>query len=90
MIAWLAVGRDQAVVTHESALELHELSDIIPGAIHLTVPRRFRNRRKPSGVLLHTVVEPLSEEQVVIREGIRVATPERAIVDSASSGAELA
>lgn len=30
--AWLAVGREQAVVSHRSALELWDLSDLIPDA----------------------------------------------------------
>ena len=34
----------QAVVSHESALVLHELSEVLPGKIHLTVPPRFRKR----------------------------------------------
>jgi predicted transcriptional regulator of viral defense system len=28
--SWLVVGADRAVVSHESALELHELSDVLP------------------------------------------------------------
>ena len=30
----------QAVVSHESALAIHNLSDLLPGKVHLTVPRR--------------------------------------------------
>src|SRR5215218_8190838 len=41
--AWLAVGKDIAVVSHESALELWELGDLIPDAVHLTVSRNRRN-----------------------------------------------
>ena len=36
--AWLVLGRDVAVVSHESALELWDLSDLIPDAIHLPYP----------------------------------------------------
>src|SRR5439155_7104150 len=32
----------QAVVSHESALVLHELSELLPAQIHLTVPPGFR------------------------------------------------
>src|SRR5687768_11843117 len=35
---WLAVGKDTAVVSHESALDLLDLSDVIPNSVHITVP----------------------------------------------------
>src|SRR5258708_4740604 len=34
LAAWLAAGRDATVVSHESALEIHELSDVVPDATH--------------------------------------------------------
>jgi len=34
-------GAPQAVVSHETALTIHELSDVMPDKIHLTVPRGF-------------------------------------------------
>ena len=37
--AWLALPRS-AVVSHESALELYELSDVIPNAVHITLHGR--------------------------------------------------
>src|SRR5258708_39093591 len=56
--AWLAFGRERAVVSHESALDLHELSDVIPDAIHLTVSRSRRYLPSLSGVRLHTTTDP--------------------------------
>ena len=41
--AWLAIGKDAAVVSHESALDLWDLSDVIAAAVHLTVPRVQRS-----------------------------------------------
>lgn len=54
--AWLAVGRDVAVVSDESALDLRDLSDITPAAVHLTVPRAqcSLGNRPPTGVTVHT------------------------------------
>src|SRR5919106_3865582 len=41
-----------AVVSHESALELDDLSDVIADQVHVTVPRA--QRRKPiEGVVIH-------------------------------------
>lgn len=83
---WLVVGQDRAVVSHESALELHGLSDVLPDQVHLLVDRRDRWVRPPSGVVLHTSRNPLQEDEVVTREGIRVTAPIRSILDAASSG----
>lgn len=84
--AWLALGREQAVVSHESALDLFGLSDVVPNAVHLTVPRRQRYLSAPEGVRLHTVDPPLDTNEVVERDGVRVTAPARTIVDAAESG----
>src|SRR6266540_4557955 len=51
---WMAVGMEKAVLSHESALALLDLSDNIPDHVHLLVPRRYRGLRRPPGVVLHT------------------------------------
>ncbi|HEY2142263.1 MAG TPA: hypothetical protein VGG98_09415 [Solirubrobacteraceae bacterium] len=40
--SWFAVGTGRAVVSHESALELHELSDVLPNTVLLLVDHRHR------------------------------------------------
>lgn len=45
-------GEPQAVASHETALRLHGLSDLMPGKVHLSVPKGFR-KRPPKGVVLH-------------------------------------
>src|SRR5665213_1567333 len=42
MAAWLAIGRDTSLVSHESALDLLDLSDVVPTSIHLLIPRTRR------------------------------------------------
>src|SRR5260221_5020528 len=42
----------QAVASHETALGLHGLSDVIPSRIHLTVPPAFR-KKVQRGCVLH-------------------------------------
>jgi len=51
---WLWSGQ-AGVFSHETALMLHDLSDVLPGRIHLTVPGGWRERRLrvPEGVVLH-------------------------------------
>jgi len=84
--AWLAVGKDVAVVSHESALDLHDLSDVIPNAAHLTVPRSMRNLPKLPGVKIHTTTRAFAAGDVVTREGMRVTSVARTIADAAAWG----
>ncbi len=72
----------QAVVSHRTALALHGLSDLFAVAIHLTVPPGFR-KRPPRGWVLHRAeIDPADAEE---REGFRVTTPLRTLVDVADS-----
>jgi predicted transcriptional regulator of viral defense system len=68
----------EGVISHESALELYELSDVHPRRIHVTVPRAHRIRRKvPTAYRIHH--EDLGPRDVGRLEGIPIVTPERAI-----------
>src|ERR1700691_441139 len=75
--AWLTVGTDRAVVSHESALLLHGLSDVLPNTVHLLVSREHRGVRAPSGVTLHTATAPIPDSDITTRNGIRVSNPAR-------------
>jgi predicted transcriptional regulator of viral defense system len=78
---WLAVGAEKAVLSHQSALALLELSDAIPDAAHLLVPRRHRGLRRPPGVVLHT--RPDDEDvPTVWRDGLPLTAPARTLVDA--------
>jgi predicted transcriptional regulator of viral defense system len=83
---WLAVGAERAVVSHESALELHGLSDVLPNTVHLLVGRDDRGIRRPQGVTLHTTTKALESSEVVSRDGIRLTDPVRSILDAAGAG----
>jgi hypothetical protein len=67
------------VVSHESALALHDLGDANPARVHLTVPPGFR--RVGHGVVLHTAELP--DTDVEMWEGFRVTTPLRSVADAA-------
>lgn len=84
--AWLIVGTQRAVVSHESALVLHGLSDVLPNTVHLLVSREHRGARAPSGVTLHTATTPIPDSDIATRHGMRVTTPARTIIDAAHSG----
>jgi predicted transcriptional regulator of viral defense system len=72
----------QAVVSHESALILHDLSELLPRKIHLPVPPTFR-KPAPEGVVLHKA--KLQGDEVEEREGFRVTTALRTLLDSVAS-----
>jgi predicted transcriptional regulator of viral defense system len=80
MAAWLALGKT-AVVSHDTALELHDLSDVIPSQVHLTVPRSRRNLPKLPGVWIHTTLHEVEAADVVQREGMSTTSVVRTIVD---------
>jgi predicted transcriptional regulator of viral defense system len=86
VVAWLAVGKDVAVVSHESALDLLGLSDVIPDAVHLTVPRTKRHLPHLSGVTIHTTTRPLPPADIAFRDGVRLTAAARTIADAAEAG----
>lgn len=75
-IASLRIGPD-SVVSHDSALAVYELSDILPTKTHIIMPRTGSRRRK--GIQLHT--HKLQVGEVAEREGLRITTVERTIAD---------
>ncbi len=86
MAAWLAAGPG-AVVSHESAFVVLDLTDAIPEAIHITLPRARRNWKAPPGVALHTTLSPLGPTETLERDGVRVSSPVRAILEVTENGA---
>lgn len=52
--AWLW-AESAAVLSHQTALSLHDLSDSLPAQIHLTLPSAWRQRRLrvPKSLVLH-------------------------------------
>lgn len=86
--AWLPLRDAEGVVSHESALELHDLSDVMPGAIHISLPRAKRGQRPRPGVRFHTLEHPPSESETVAVRGVVATNPERTIVDAAEEGVQ--
>ncbi len=54
IVLWLW-SEQAGVFSHETALALHDLSDVLPGRAHLTLPAGWRRRRLrvPSGLVVH-------------------------------------
>jgi predicted transcriptional regulator of viral defense system len=80
-VAWLRAGAS-SVISHESALYLYGLSDILPDEVHVIMPRSGSRRR--GGIRLHT--NQLRPDEVTRRDGLPVTIPARTIIDAAASG----
>lgn len=73
-------GEPEGVYSHQTALSIHELSDVNPAKLHMTVPATFRRRAKaPKILVLHRA--NLDEKDVEQRQGFAVTRALRAIAD---------
>ena len=77
-------GKPQGVFSHETALSIHELSDVMPASLHMTVPLSFRkSARIPAVLVIHrATLEPVDIE---VMEGYSVTRPLRTIIDVAAA-----
>ena len=70
----------RGVLSHETALSLHEISDVDPAKVHITIPADFRVQRAIPGYLVVHRGELLAED-VTRLEGMPITTPTRTIRD---------
>jgi hypothetical protein len=75
----------EGVYSHQTAISLHELSDLNPARLHMTVPIHFRRNSDIPGVLiLHH--GDLPENDVQSGPGYRYTRPLRTILDLIEAG----
>jgi predicted transcriptional regulator of viral defense system len=72
--------------SHETALTLLGLTDIIPSTIHFTIPETSRLRSRP-GVTLHRSRHGAMTDRT-LRDGLWISTARRALLDAAREGAD--
>ena len=82
VIAWLW-SDGAGVVSNQTALSLHGLSDVLPAQVHLTLPQAWRSRRfrVPDGVVLHHADVP--PEDRTWFGAVPVTNPRRTLNDCA-------
>lgn len=85
LIRWSLWSRGRGVVSHETALAVHDLGDVMPARVHLTVPANFRS--SAPGVILHR--GDIASRDIEGGEGYSVTKPERSILDVARAGIEV-
>ncbi len=78
-------SRPQAVVSHESALMVHNISDAMPNKVHVSVPGSFRKEPLPE-LVLHRIgkCNAFFEADIEDRGGYLITTPARTILDIAN------
>lgn len=83
--AWLW-AESAAVLSHQTALSLHGLSDSLPAQIHLTLPTGWQQRRLrvPKGLALHYADVPTKERTWA--GAVPVTSTRRTLDDCAHSG----
>jgi predicted transcriptional regulator of viral defense system len=84
VIAWLW-SEQNGVISHQTALALHGLSDSLPTHIHLTLPIAWRRRRfrVPTDIVLHHADIPQTERTWI--GAVPIANPRRALRDCAQA-----
>ncbi len=85
LVLWSLWSRDRSdrptgVYSHETALRIYDLSDVMPAKLHMTVPRSFRrNAPLPSVLVLHRAnLQPTEVEE---RQGYKLTRPIKTLID---------
>ena len=77
-------GEIQGIYSHETALQIYILSDLLPSKLHMTVPKNFRRGTQvPDILLLYKDTLEYSEWQTV--SSFHVTTPTRTLYDVISA-----
>jgi predicted transcriptional regulator of viral defense system len=90
LMLWYLWSRNRQEVpegtySHDTALSIHELSDLMPSKLHMTVPKKFRrNSAIPQILILHRA--NLDGNDIQEMHGVRVTRALRTIVDLMQSG----
>ena len=78
-------GEPQGVWSYETALDIYELSDVMPAKNHMTVPKKFRKWIAiPKSIVIHFADLPNTE--IITQQGYMITTPLRTIFDIVEEG----
>jgi predicted transcriptional regulator of viral defense system len=90
LVLWALWSRNrneetEGVYSHHTALSLHQLSDLNPEKLHMTIPAGFRRNSEIPGILvLHYADVP--EGDVQTAQGFKYTRPLRTILDLIEAG----
>jgi len=80
VVLWLW-AEQAGVFSHQTALALHDLSDVLPAKVHMTMPAAWRRRRLrlPTGLVPHYA--DLGEADRTGFSAVPITTPRRTLRD---------
>ena len=84
---WSADRKDniQGVYSHQTALEIYDITDVNPAKLHMTVPKSFRKGTSlPKILVLHRAA--IAKSDMKQFQGYRVTSPVRTIKDMLEAG----
>ena len=90
LVLWYLWSRNrlnvpQGIYSYYTALDVYELSDHMPAKLHVTVPKGFRRMATtPDILILHR--ENLKEDEILTKQGYKVTTPLRTLIDVIGEG----
>ena len=70
----------EGIYSHQTALSLHDLSDLNPSQLHMTVPSDFRRNSEIPGILVLHYAD-LPADDVETAQGFKFTRPLRTILD---------
>ena len=76
----------KGIWSHETALDIHGLSDVAPAKLHMSVPRSLGKIRQSPKISACTSLMKFSQSEIEIRQGYRVTTPLRTLADVIQEG----
>jgi hypothetical protein len=85
LVRWTLWSEGAAIISHDSALAVHELGDVVPARTHVTLPPGVR-RRSGSLAIHHAAIPDADVED---HGGYRVTRPLRSLVDCAADHLEV-
>ncbi len=82
-------SQENGVISHDTALSIHQLSDVLPEQRHITLPLLWKRRRlrTPAGVAVHYADIP--EKERTWFGAIPVTSPLRTVVDAIADGLSM-
>jgi predicted transcriptional regulator of viral defense system len=81
---WYLWSKERGVVSHDTALGVHDIGEFESPRVHLTVPRGFR--MTDDALILHRAELP--DDDIEARPGFRLTTLVRSLIDVAAEHAD--
>src|SRR5450432_2086033 len=90
LVLWALWSRNrnekvEGVYSHQTALNLYDLSDLSPAKLHMTVPADFRRSSDIPGILVLHYTD-LADSDVQTAQGFKFTRPLRTILDLIEAG----